>query len=127
MFKGISQKLRLQPKEGTKILVVGHISLCEAGGSHQICVERVEPGGVGALYQKLEERKEKLMKEDLFQGLKKILSRFPKQIAILTSPSEAVIRDIIAMIKRGYPIVRLVSLPAVAQGNQAADNVVKNI
>ncbi len=71
MFKGAFQKLRFQPKEGMKVLVVGRISLYEAGGSYQIYVEHMEPDGIGALYQELEERKEKLMKEGLFKGLKK--------------------------------------------------------
>lgn len=70
MFKGAFQKLRFQPKEGMKVLVVGRISLYEAGGSYQIYVEHMEPDGIGALYQELEERKEKLMKEGLFKGLK---------------------------------------------------------
>lgn len=121
MFKGAFQKLRFQPKEGMKVLVVGRISLYEAGGSYQIYVEHMEPDGIGALYQELEERKEKLMKEGLFQGPKKMLPRFPKRIAVLTSPSGAVIRDIITTVKRRYPIVQLVLFPTVVQGNQAAD------
>lgn len=127
MFKGAFQKLKFQPKEGMKVLVVGRISLYEAGGSYQIYVEHMEPDGVGALYQALEERKEKLMKEGLFQGPKKPLPRFPKRIAVLTSPSGAVIRDIITTVKRRYPIAQLVLFPTVVQGNQAADDVVKNI
>ncbi|EPH99230.1 exodeoxyribonuclease VII, large subunit [Enterococcus faecalis 13-SD-W-01] len=127
MFKGAFQKLRFQPKEGMKVLVVGRISLYEAGGSYQIYVEHMEPDGVGALYQALEELKEKLMKEGLFQGPKKQLPRFPKKIAVLTSPSGAVIRDIITTVKRRYPIAQLVLFPTVVQGNQAADDVVKNI
>ncbi len=87
----------------------------------------MEPDGVGALYQELEERKEKLLKEGLFQGPKQTLPRFPKRIAVLTSPSGAVIRDIITTVKRRYPIVQLVLFPTVVQGNQAADNIVKNI
>lgn len=127
MFKGAFQKLKFQPKEGMKVLVVGRISLYEAGGSYQIYVEHMEPDGVGALYQALEERKEKLMEEGLFQGPKKPLPRFPKRIAVLTSPSGAVIRDIITTVKRRYPIAQLVLFPTVVQGNQAADDVVKNI
>ncbi|HJG22878.1 MAG TPA: exodeoxyribonuclease VII large subunit [Enterococcus durans] len=127
MFKGAFQKLRFQPKEGMKVLVVGRISLYEAAGSYQIYVEHMEPDGVGALYQELEERKEKLLKEGLFQGPKRTLPRFPKRIAVLTSPSGAVIRDIITTVKRRYPIVQLVLFPTVVQGNQAADNIVKNI
>ena len=127
MFKGAFQKLRFQPKEGMKVLVVGRISLYEASGSYQIYVEHMEPDGVGALYQELEERKEKLRKEGLFHAPKKVLPRFPKRIAVLTSPSGAVIRDIITTVKRRYPIVQLVLFPTVVQGNQAANNIVQNI
>ncbi|EMF0393951.1 MULTISPECIES: exodeoxyribonuclease VII large subunit [Enterococcus] len=128
MFKGAFQKLRFQPKEGMKVLVVGRISLYEASGSYQIYVEHMEPDGVGALYQELEERKEKLRKEGLFKPEhKQALPRFPKRIAVLTSPSGAVIRDIITTVKRRYPIAQLVLFPTVVQGNQAADNIVENI
>lgn len=128
MFKGAFQKLRFQPKEGMKVLVVGRLSLYEASGSYQIYVEHMEPDGVGALYQELEERKEKLRKEGLFKPEhKQALPRFPKRIAVLTSPSGAVIRDIITTVKRRYPIAQLVLFPTVVQGNQAADNIVENI
>lgn len=80
-----------------KVLVVGRISLYEAGGSYQIYVEHMEPDGIGALYQELEERK-KADEGRPFQGLK-MLPRFPKRIAVLTSPSGAVIRDIITTVK----------------------------
>ncbi|MFV0559660.1 MAG: exodeoxyribonuclease VII large subunit [Enterococcus sp.] len=127
MFKGAFQKLAFQPKEGMKVFVVGRISLYEASGSYQIYIEHMEPDGVGALYQALAELKEKLSKEGLFTAPKKALPRYPKRIAVLTSPSGAVIRDIITTVKRRYPIAQIVLFPTVVQGNQAADNVVENI
>lgn len=127
MFKGAFQKLKFQPKEGMKVILVGHISLYEAGGSYQIYVEHMEPDGVGALYQALAELREKLGKEGLFDGPKRNLPRYPKRIAIVTSPSGAVIRDIITTVKRRYPIAQLVLFPTVVQGDQAADDIVSNI
>lgn len=127
MFKGVFQKLRFQPKDGMKVFVVGSVSLYKAGGLYQIYVEHMELDGVGALYQKLEETKKKLIKEGLFQGPKKILPRYPNRIAILTSPSGSVIRDIITTVRRRYPIVQLVLFPTLVQGNQSADNIVRNI
>lgn len=127
MFKSAFQKLKFQPKEGMKVLLVGRISLYEAGGSYQIYVEHMEPDGVGALYQALAELREKLGKEGLFEGPKKVLPRYPKRIAVITSPSGAVIRDIITTVKRRYPIAQLVLFPTVVQGDQAADDIVKNI
>ncbi|MBL1227849.1 exodeoxyribonuclease VII large subunit [Enterococcus sp. BWB1-3] len=127
MFKSAFQKLKFQPKEGMKVLVVGRISLYENGGSYQIYVEHMEPDGVGALYQALAELKEKLSKEGLFDGVKKPLPKYPKRIAIITSPSGAVIRDIITTVKRRYPIAQLVLFPTLVQGDQAAADIVKNI
>ncbi|MCB5953151.1 exodeoxyribonuclease VII large subunit [Enterococcus sp. BWT-B8] len=127
MFKSAFQKLKFQPKEGMKVLVVGRISLYENGGSYQIYVEHMEPDGVGALYQALAELKEKLSKEGLFDGVKKPLPRYPKRIAIITSPSGAVIRDIITTVKRRYPIAQLVLFPTLVQGDQAAADIVRNI
>src|SRR5699024_10974642 len=71
--------------------------------------------------------KKKLAAEGLFQLPKKTLPRFPKKIAVLTSPSGAVIRDIITTVKRRYPIVQLVLFPTIVQGDQAADNLVVNL
>ncbi|MBP1045407.1 exodeoxyribonuclease VII large subunit [Enterococcus sp. BWM-S5] len=127
MFKSAFQKLKFQPKEGMKVLVVGRISLYENGGSYQIYIEHMEPDGVGALYQALAELKEKLSKEGLFNGIKKPLPRYPKRIAVVTSPSGAVIRDIITTVKRRYPIAQLVLFPTLVQGDQAAADIVRNI
>lgn len=127
MFKGAFSKLKFQPKEGMKVLVVGRISLYESNGSYQINIEHMEPDGIGALYQALAELKEKLTKEGLFNAPKKELPRFPEKIAVITSPSGAVIRDIITTVKRRYPIAQLVLFPTVVQGDQAADSIVGNI
>lgn len=127
MFKSAFQKLKFQPKEGMKVLVVGRISLYESGGSYQIYVDHMEPDGVGALYQALAELREKLGKEGLFEGPKKMLPRYPKRIAVITSPSGAVIRDIITTVKRRYPIAQLILFPTLVQGDQAADDIVRNI
>ncbi|MRV05755.1 exodeoxyribonuclease VII large subunit, partial [Staphylococcus aureus] len=90
MFKSAFQKLKFQPKEGMKVMVVGRISLYENSGSYQIYIEHMEPDGVGALYQALAELREKLGKEGLFEGPKQHLPRYPKRIAVVTSPSGAV-------------------------------------
>lgn len=127
MFKGAFQKLKFTPKEGMKVLVVGRIALYEASGMYQIYVDHMEPDGVGALYQALAELREKLAKEGLFNLPKKALPRFPKRIAVITSPSGAVIRDIITTVKRRYPIAQLVLFPTVVQGDRAAADIVKNI
>lgn len=127
MFKGAFQKLSFQPEEGMKVLVIGRISLFESSGSYQLYIEHMEPDGVGALYQAYAQLKEKLAKEGLFQLPKQSLPAYPKRIAILTSPSGAVIRDIITTVRRRYPIVQLVLYPTVVQGEKAAGELIKNI
>ncbi len=127
MFKGAFDKLAFRPEEGMKVMAVGRISLYEASGNYQIYVEHMEPDGVGALYQAYEQLKAKLDKEGLFQAPKKVLPKYPKRIAVLTSPSGAVIRDIITTTRRRYPIAQIVLFPTVVQGAKAADDVVKNI
>lgn len=127
MFKGAFQNLKFTPEEGMKVLVIGRISLYEASGNYQIYVEHMEPDGVGALYQALEEMKAKLKKEGLFDAPKQLISTFPKKIAIVTSPTGAVVRDIMTTIKRRYPIVQLVVFPTLVQGTKAADDIVKSI
>ena len=128
MFKGAFSSLKFQPEEGMKVLVIGRISLYEASGNYQIYIEHMEPDGVGALYQALEKRKQELQKEGLFNpDFKQPLVRFPKKIAVITSPSGAVIRDIMTTIKRRYPIVQLVVFPTLVQGDKAAADITRRI
>ena len=108
MFKSAFEKIKFTPEEGMKVLVVGRISLYEATGNYQIYVERMEPDGLGALYQAYEQLKAKLSAEGLFDAPKQLLPRFPKRIAVITSPSGAVIRYIITTTQRRYPIAQLV-------------------
>lgn len=127
MFKSAFEKIKFTPEEGMKVLVVGRISLYEATGNYQIYVERMEPDGLGALYQAYEQLKAKLLAEGLFDAPKQLLPRFPKRIAVITSPSGAVIRDIITTTQRRYPIAQLVLFPAVVQGDGAADILVDRL
>ncbi|EOT42051.1 exodeoxyribonuclease VII large subunit [Enterococcus columbae] len=127
MFKSAFDKVKFEPTEGMKVLVVGYVSVYEATGAYQINIERMEPDGIGALYQAFEQLKEKLAKEGLFTAPKKAIPRFPKRIAVLTSPSGAVIRDIITTVRRRYPIAQIILYPTVVQGDQAARNIVENL
>ncbi|MCT3525841.1 exodeoxyribonuclease VII large subunit [Latilactobacillus curvatus] len=127
MFKSAFEKIKFTPEEGMKVLVVGRISLYEVTGNYQIYVERMEPDGLGALYQAYEQLKAKLSAEGLFDAPKQLLPRFPKRIAVITSPSGAVIRDIITTTQRRYPIAQLVLFPAVVQGDGAADILVDRL
>jgi len=127
MFKSAFEKLKFTPETGMKVLVTGRISLYEPTGSYQIYVERMEPDGVGQLYQAYEQLKKKLADEGLFTAPKRPLPRFPKRIAVVTSPSGAVIRDIITTTRRRFPIAQIVLFPAVVQGDAAAADIVRQI
>ncbi|MDR3157328.1 MAG: exodeoxyribonuclease VII large subunit [Lactobacillales bacterium] len=128
MWVGLFSKLRFQPEEGMKVLAIGRISVYEPNGSYSIILEHMEPDGIGALSAALQKSKEKLEQEGLFQEKhKQPIPRFPKRIAILTSPSGAVIRDIIITVRRRFPIAQLVLFPTIVQGNSSATSIVANI
>lgn len=127
MFKSAFQKIKFTPENGMKVLVTGRIGLYESSGSYQIYVDSMQPDGIGALYQAYEQLKKKLAEEGLFNQFKRPLAKFPKKIAIITSPSGAVIRDIITTTKRRFPIAQLVLYPTLVQGDQAAKDIVRQI
>ncbi|MBA1435139.1 exodeoxyribonuclease VII large subunit [Bombilactobacillus bombi] len=124
MFQSAFAKIKFQPEEGMKVLVSGYVSLYEASGQYQIYVDRMEPDGIGALYKAYEQLKAKLRQEGAFDVPKKPIPKFPRRIAVITSPSGAVIRDIITTVQRRFPIVQLVLFPALVQGQEAADSLV---
>lgn len=127
MYRHEFNRLKFQLQDGMKILLIGRVSVYEPGGNYNIVIEHMEPDGIGALFQAYTELKEKLTKEGLFSLPKKPLPRYPKKIAIVTSPSGAVIRDIMTTIKRRYPIVQLELYPTVVQGKESAESIVKNL
>lgn len=127
MFRSAFDKVKFTPEEGMKVLVVGRVSLYEPTGNYQIYIERMEPDGVGAFYQAYEQLKKKLAAEGLFQQTKQPLVRFPKKIAVITSPSGAVIRDIITTTRRRFPIAQIILFPTLVQGDSAAADIVAKI
>ncbi|WP_410888673.1 exodeoxyribonuclease VII large subunit [Pediococcus pentosaceus] len=127
MFKSAFAKVKFQPEEGMRVIVSGRISLYPGNGSYQIYVDSMQPDGVGALYQAYEQLKIKLSQEGLFEAPKLPIPKYPRKIAIVTSPSGAVIRDIITTVSRRYPTVQLVLFPALVQGNEAANSIAAQI
>ncbi len=119
MFKSAFNKIKFTPEEGMKVLVSGRISLYEPSGSYQIYVDRMEPDGVGQFYLAYEQLKKKnWLKKGYLPLKKKPLPRFPKTIAVVTSPSGSVIRDIITTTRRRYPIAQIILFPALVQGRK---------
>ena len=128
MFNRSASNLKFTPVEGTKVLVAGRVSVYEATGSYQIYVEEMLEDGVGNLYVAFEQLKEKLTKEGLFDNkYKKSIPKIPSRIGIITAPTGAAIKDILSTIKRRFPICEAILFPSLVQGDNAAEDIVKNI
>ncbi|MEG0577365.1 MAG: exodeoxyribonuclease VII large subunit [Bacilli bacterium] len=128
MFSTNAKKLKFKPTDGTKVLVMGHISLFESTGNYQIYIEEMLEDGVGNLYIAFEKLKEDLKKEGLFDPAHKVpIPKFPKRIGVITAPTGAAIKDIISTIKRRYKIAEIIILPSLVQGERAATDIVRNI
>lgn len=123
MWKGAAQTLAFRPEEGLEVVCEGRLSTFPGRSQYQLIVERMTPAGVGALMALLEERKKKLAAEGLFDpARKKPLPRFPEVVGVVTSPTGAVIRDILHRIAERFPR-RVVVWPALVQGEKAAGQV----
>lgn len=128
MWEGQFKKLDFKLEEGMKVLIVGRISLYAPSGSYSINIESLVPDGVGALAIKFEQLKKKLMEEGLFsQKWKQPIPAFSRRIAVVTSPSGAVIRDIITTINRRFPLSEIVLYPTKVQGEGSAEEIATNI
>lgn len=128
MFSRDAKNVTFEPKEGTKVLVVGRISVYESTGNYQIYVSEMIEDGVGNLYIAFEKLKEKLSKEGLFdEKYKKKIPKMPKKIGIITAPTGAAIKDILSTIKRRYPICETILFPSLVQGDNAKEDIVKNL
>lgn len=128
LFAGNARKIKFELEEGMSVMVSGRVSVYERGGNYQLIIDTMQPDGIGALFLAYEQTKEKLTKEGLFEPeLKKEIPKYPKRIGVITSPSGAVIQDILTTVKRRYPIAEIVLFPTQVQGERSADSIVKNI
>lgn len=124
MYKSYSRDIKFLPENGMKVTVYGYISIYEKTGQYQLCVKIMEPTGKGALYAAFEQLKNKLEKEGLFDiGRKRRIPRFPRKIAVLTSPVGAAIRDIIRISERRNPNIKIIVVPVIVQGESAAKSI----
>jgi len=125
LFRTQAQRLRTVLRDGLMVRVQGRVSLFEGRGDFQLIVSSLAPAGDGALRLAFEALKEKLSKEGLFAAeRKRALPAYPKRIGIVTSPSGAVIRDILSVLARRAPQVEAVLIPTPVQGQQAAAQIV---
>jgi len=127
MFKWHGKNLRFEPEHGMKVLVLGDIDVYEPKGQYQLKVRAVRPDGTGELYKAYEQLKNRLALEGLFSSEhKKPLPEFPERIGVATSPTGAVLHDILTVIRRRYPL-NILFIPTVVQGEHASESIIHSI
>ena len=128
MFRQDAAGLPFEPENGMQVVVYGHISLYEKMGQYQLYAEFMEPLGIGALQVAFEQLKEKLAEEGLFDGdFKREIPKNPSCIAVITSPTGAAVRDILQIVKRRDPNVKVAIFPTLVQGEQAVADIVRSL
>jgi exodeoxyribonuclease VII large subunit len=126
MFRLKNTVLGFTPKAGQQVVARGRVSLFEPRGEYQLIVDHLEEAGVGALQREFERLKAKLAAEGLFASERKRgLPRFPRRIAVVTSPSGAAVRDILNILARRFPPAAVLVYPTVVQGAAAAPAIVQ--
>lgn len=128
MFKYRNARLRFVPENGMDVVAWGRIGVYEPAGKYQLYVERMRSAGVGDLAAAFEALKRKLAQEGLFdEAHKKALPELPDTVAVITSPTGAAVRDVVRVIGRRFPAVRVVVVPTPVQGDAAPEAIVRSI
>ena len=123
IWKGVAERLAMQPEEGLEVVAEGRVTTFPGQSKYQIVIERLAPAGAGALMAMLEERKKRLAAEGLFAAeRKKAIPYLPDVIGVATSPSGAVIRDILHRLADRFPR-RVLLWPVAVQGEACAGQV----
>lgn len=128
MFRGQNRNLKFAPEDGMDITGLGRINVYEVRGVYQIIFEYLEPMGIGALQVAFEQLKARLAEEGLFdKHHKKPLPHIPQKISVITSPTGAVIRDILTVTDRRFPNVHIEVIPVKVQGKGADKEIVSAV
>ncbi len=126
MFRHQIQRLGFKPKHGDQLQVLAKVGLYEARGDFQLVVETIQEAGNGRLQQAFEKLKKALAKAGLFAvEHKRKLPSLPRRIGVVTSPTGAAIRDILAVLNRRFPTIPVLIYPTSVQGNAAAQDIVE--
>ncbi len=124
MFRGSNNGLKFLPKDGTKVIAFGKISVYDKQGRYQFYVEVMEPKGIGALQLAFNQLRERLEKEGLFEkSRKRPIPYLPKRIGVVTSPTGAAIRDILNVARRRFANVEIILNPVKVQGEEAKEEI----
>src|SRR5438067_4567295 len=123
IWKSALYRMRFKPQEGLEVIATGKLTTYPGSSKYQIVIEALEPAGIGALMALMEERKKKLAAEGLFaEGRKQLLPWLPEVIGVVTSPTGAVIRDILHRLQDRFPR-RVLVWPVKVQGDGSAEQV----
>lgn len=127
IWRGAAAKMSVRPEQGLEVIATGKLTTFPGQSKYQMVIDRMEPAGAGALMALLEERKKKLAAEGLFaQERKKPIPYLPRVIGVVTSPTGAVIRDILHRVRDRFPVHVLV-WPVRVQGETCADEVAAGV
>ena len=125
MFRGSAGRLRFRPENGMRVIAAGRISVYPRDGAYQLYCTSLSADGIGDLYVAFEQLKEQLDREGLFDPAhKKPLPLYPQRIAIITSSAGAAVHDMIRILRRRYPIAKVLLLPVRVQGVEAPPEIV---
>lgn len=127
-FRNQARYLRFKPQDGVSLIARGRLCVYEARGEYQLMAEHLEPSGLGALQLAFEQLKQKLAAEGLFLAeRKRPLPALPRAVGVVTSPTGAVIRDILRVLQRRFPNMNVMIYPALVQGAGAAEEIAAGI
>ncbi len=128
MWKSSALRMRYNPRSGDAVVVRGRISVYERDGAYQLYVDAMTPSGTGDLYAEFERLKQALEAEGLFeQSRKRPLPLLPQRLGLVTSPTGAAFQDILNVLSRRYPLVKVVLAPTLVQGDEAPPQIVQAI
>ncbi len=124
MWRSAAAKLPFGPEDGLEVIATGRVEVFERSGRYQLYIRKLEPRGVGALELAFRQLRERLSDAGLFaEKHKRPIPRYPRRIAIVTSPTGAAIADMLRTIKRRYPCVHILVHPVRVQGPGAAQEI----
>lgn len=128
MFRNANQRVGFQPANGTQVLVRCRAGLYEGRGEYQLVIEHMEEAGFGALQRQFEQLKQKLTAEGLFDNQhKQPMPESVRHIGVITSSTGAAVKDILSVLNRRFPAIKISIFPTMVQGEQAAGQIVQAI
>ncbi|MEV9497985.1 exodeoxyribonuclease VII large subunit [Aliarcobacter butzleri] len=128
MFKGNTKYLKFQLENGLKIVITGSLTVYAPRGNYQLLCNKIEPSGIGSLSLAFEQLKTKLEAKGYFErSRKKVLPRYPKKIAIVTSPTGAAIEDMKKVATHRWSLVEFILIPTLVQGEGASLDIANSI